>query len=30
MILIENGILRVIECYFWDENDFFEKLCNAG
>ena len=29
MIFIENGILKVIECYFWDENDFFEKLCNA-
>ncbi|KRS79569.1 hypothetical protein, partial [Campylobacter coli] len=26
MIYIENGLLSMIECYSWDDNDIFIKL----
>ncbi len=28
MVLLENGILKMLECYFWEENNFFENTVN--
>lgn len=28
MVLLENGILKMLECYFWEENNFFENMVN--
>ena len=28
MVLLENGILKMLECYFWEENNFFENIIN--
>lgn len=30
MIFLENGLLKMIECYFWEENDFFENIINGN
>ena len=30
MIFLENGLLKMIECYFWEENDFFENIINEN
>ncbi|NLK67061.1 MAG: hypothetical protein GX282_06260 [Campylobacteraceae bacterium] len=30
MILIEGGILKMIECYFWDESNFFVELLKTN
>ena len=29
MVLLENGILKMLECYFWEENNFFENIVNG-
>ena len=26
MIFLENGLLKMIECYFWQQNTFFEDI----
>ena len=28
MVFLENGILKMLECYFWQENNFFENITN--
>ena len=28
MVFLENGILKMLECYFWEENNFFENMVN--
>ena len=30
MIFLENGLLKMIECYFWQENTFFEDINKFG
>ena len=30
MIFLENGLLKMIECYFWEEDDFFENIINGN
>ncbi|OOX91941.1 hypothetical protein BOP99_09575, partial [Campylobacter coli] len=29
MIYIENGLLSMIECYSWEDNDIFIKLLSS-
>ena len=29
MVFLENGILKMLECYFWEENNFFENIVNG-
>ena len=26
MVFLENGLLKMIECYFWQKNTFFEDI----
>ena len=28
MVFLENGFLKMLECYFWEENSFFENILN--
>lgn len=30
MIFLENGLLKMIECYFWQQNTFFEDINKFG
>ena len=29
MVFLENGILKMLECHFWEENNFFENIVNG-
>ncbi|CAD7289857.1 hypothetical protein LMG7974_01943 [Campylobacter majalis] len=28
MVFLENGLLKMLECYLWEENSFFENMVN--
>lgn len=30
MVFLENGFLKMLECYFWEENSFFENILNKS